>query len=54
MNIEAQDDSEKLPDPTVADPESSSESEYKVGPGRPPLKTRFKKGCPSPPEGTGA
>src|SRR6266702_4467324 len=52
MNIEAQD--EKLPDPTVADPESSSESEYKVGPGRPPFETRFKKGCPSPnPKGRG-
>jgi len=52
MNIEAQD--EKLPDPTVADPESSSESEYKVGPGHPPFETRFKKGCPSPnPKGRG-
>jgi len=54
MNIEAQDDSEKLPDPPVADPESSSESEYKVGPGHPPFETRFKKGCPSPnPKGRG-
>jgi hypothetical protein len=35
---------------TTADeqPESSSEDEYKVGPGRPPKEYSWKKGCPSP------
>jgi hypothetical protein len=33
--------------PTVAG-DSSSEPEYKVGPGHPPKEYRWKKGCPSP------
>jgi hypothetical protein len=30
---------------------AESKSDYKVGPGRPPLHTRFKKGSPATPGG---
>jgi hypothetical protein len=47
MIADEQDTLGKPLDPAATDPETS-ESEYKVGPGHPPLETRFKKGCPSP------
>jgi len=42
------DDIEKIDDPTGEEATQSSDSQYKVGPGRPPLESQFKKGAPSP------
>jgi len=39
---------EKSDDPSVEKATQSSDSQYKVGPGYPPLESQFKKGAPSP------
>lgn len=39
---------QKSDPPSPSTDEPASESEYKIGPGRPPLETRFKKGAASP------
>jgi len=39
---------EKIDDPTGEEATQSSDSQYKVGPGHPPLESQFKKGAPSP------
>jgi hypothetical protein len=39
---------EKIDDPTGGEATQSSDSQYKVGPGHPPLESQFKKGAPSP------
>ena len=41
-------DPKPLDDLPTVDGDSSSEPEYKVGPGHPPKEYRWKKGCPSP------
>ena len=46
--IDERDAIEKIDDPSVDEAAQSSSGEYKVGPGRPPLESQFKKGAPSP------
>ena len=46
--IDERDAIEKIDDPTGEETTQSSDSQYKVGPGRPPLESQFKKGAPSP------
>ncbi|HWG97211.1 MAG TPA: DUF5681 domain-containing protein [Nitrospira sp.] len=46
--IDERDAIEKIDDPSGKEATPSSDSQYKVGPGRPPLESQFKKGAPSP------
>lgn len=39
---------EKTDDPSVEETTQSSDGQYRVGPGHPPLESQFKKGAPSP------
>ncbi|MEO6781549.1 MAG: DUF5681 domain-containing protein [Bradyrhizobium sp.] len=46
--IDERDAIEKTDDPTGKETTQSSDCQYKVGPGHPPLESQFKKGAPSP------
>lgn len=46
--IDERDAIEKIDNPSGEETTHSSDSQYKVGPGHPPLESQFKKGAPSP------